>query len=102
MATFASTLVPGEQNGAKVAGLAAATASAEQNVGNNNIIAVSATGAYYISFGVTGMAAATNTSFLIPAGVVSEWDMGRQFTHFRVFNGGAAAIDVHWIRLSKF
>ena len=84
----------------KVTALGAAASSVELNIGKRRVVAISATGAYHIAFGVTGMAAASAGNFLVPNGVISVWSMGTENTHIRIFNSGGSAIDVYILPLN--
>lgn len=101
MATFDAVFVPAKQRGTKIAALGATTSSTEQAICRNCIVAITATGAYHIRWGQTGMSAADATDFLVPEGVVFQWDASREWTFFRVFNPAGAAIDVHYSFFSR-
>ena len=70
-------------------------------IGPNRIFAINATQDITIAFGLsTGkVAAATSTSFRIPAGVSIQFDTGDAFDEFQVFNLGTAAATVYAILL---
>ncbi len=101
MATFDAVFVPASQRGSKVDDLAGTTSSVELAVCRNCIVAITASGDYHIRFGQTGMDAADADDFLVPSGIVFQFDAGREWTFFRVFNPGASAIDVHYMFLSR-
>ena len=101
MASLDAVFVPAQQRGVKLAALAATTSSAERAVCRNCIVAISATGDYTIRWGQTGMSAADADDFLVPSGVIFLWDASREWTHFRVFNPAASAIDVHYTFFSR-
>ena len=101
MASLDAVFVPANQRGTKIAALGAATSSAEQAVCRNCIVAITATGAYHIRWGQTGMSAATADDFYVPSGVVFQWDASREWTFFRVFNPAGAAIDIHFSFFSR-
>ena len=102
MAVQDAVLVPSQELVLKVAALAAAASSAEQNLGKNQLFAINATDEFHIKFGVTGMGVAANTDFRIPKDAVVVYDTGQAFTHIRVFNDTGVAIDVYIQPLSRF
>ena len=102
MAVIDAILVAGQSPDLKVAGLAAAASSAVLELGINTIFAINGTDAFNIRFGKSGMDPASATNFRIPANTIVVFSMGQAFTHIRVFNDTASAIDVHAKQLSRF
>lgn len=108
MAVMDAILTPGEPRGTQTAGLGASASTAELLLGPQQIFVISGRGAsgasasLHIRFGRTGMAAAAATDFFVPACAMPTFDTGSEFTHVRVFNPNAGAIDVHILKLSKF
>jgi hypothetical protein len=101
MAVFSAILIPGGAGATKVAALASGTSSAETLVGQNQIFAINATKDITVKFGVAGMSAAAATDFRVPANSTMTFDMGHPFTHVRVFNLDAAAVDVYILPLCR-
>ena len=101
MATFDAILIPATARGTQIATLASVASTAAQAVNNYGIFAINATGDCTIRFGLNTTVAADATDFRIPANTTVIFDMGREFTHFRIFNPTAGNIDVSWLRLSK-
>ena len=102
MATFDAILSPAGGKVTKIAALAATTSSTEQAIGANQIFTVVATDDCHLKFGVAGMAAAANTDAYIAQKSKEMYDMGREFTHIRIYNPTVAAIDVYIQFFSKY
>ena len=104
MATFDAILIPAETTGTKIAGLAATTSSAEQALGFNEIFAINADQDITIRFGPPSFSAsAAATDFRIPQNSTMVFDVGRQYTSFKVFNlSGSTAANVYYMKLVKF
>lgn len=101
MATFDIITKPAAARGVQVAGIASNASTAAQLVGVNSIIEITATQPVKIAFGAAAMGAADATDYLIPANTPKRFEFGNDFTHFRVFNAGASAADLHYIRLTR-
>lgn len=101
MATFTSIFHPATAIPTKVASLAGTSSSAELDFPNRRIIAIEATGDINVAFGNSGMAAASATGWLIPAGSTHQFDLGTEWSAIRVFNPGATAVDVYIMELSR-
>lgn len=71
--------------------------SAEITINAYQLFAFTASDDISIKFGNAGMAAADATSFRIPGGTVAIYQVPKQFTRFRLFNGTAATI-TWWIQ----
>ena len=82
--------------------MAATTASAEQSYAKNQLFAINATGDINISFGNVGnVPTPDNTCWMIPYGVIAQFDLGDWQSAFKVYNPGNAAIDVYWLELKR-
>jgi hypothetical protein len=102
LAVQSAILVPAGDAVIKIAALAATTSSAQQSLGTNRIFAINADQDITIRFGNTGMAAADNTFYRIPANQQTTLDTSDQFSFIRVFNLGASAANVWILPLSRF
>lgn len=65
------------------------------SVGANRKLMISATGAFHVKFGVTGMGAAAATDFLVPSAGIFVTTTTDSKTHVRIFNDSGASIDVY-------
>jgi hypothetical protein len=103
-AVFDAILVPSQVAPTVITALATVTASAEQVFGANEIFAINATGDVNIRFGPAGNVPTPSATvgFRIPAGSTMVFDVGRQWTSFKVFNTTAGNVNVYIQPLSKF
>lgn len=102
-AVFDAILVPSQVAPTKITNLASVTASSEQVFGANEIFAINASGDITIRFGPAGAVPTTDAnSFRIPSGTTMVFDVGRQWTSFKVFNITAGTVNVYIQPLSKF
>jgi uncharacterized cupredoxin-like copper-binding protein len=101
MALQAGFLVPADAVVASVT-VAAGAASGEIVTGTNLVLAMNATQDVTITFGQSGMAAPTASSFRVPAGTTIEVDMGQNHDRYRVFNIGTASAIVYTQLFSRF
>lgn len=108
MATLTSIFIPGQGSGGVstlaapyTASVNATTASAEIPIGNNQIFAISATGAFNVRFGPSGTSTASASDFQVGAGIISTWDTGDSWKSVVIFNPGASAITYWVMKLSK-
>lgn len=103
-AVFDAILVPSQVTPTVITALATVTLSSEQVFGANEIFAINATGDMTIRFGPAGSvpAASATAGFRIPSGTTMVFDVGRQWTSFKVFNTTAGNINVYIQPLSKF
>ena len=103
MAMFDAILVPAQTRSTKIAALGATTASAEQAMGKNTIFAIVADGTCNIRFGPAGSVPAPDaTDFLVPTGAILTFDVGAQWTSFKIYNPTGGAINAYVMILSKF
>jgi hypothetical protein len=75
------------------ASLGATTSTSAISLGSETVHFISATGAYHIKVGTSGLSAASATDFYIPAGVIYTLYLNRNNTHIRIYNPGASAIN---------
>lgn len=101
MATLTSIFIPATAIPTKISALGATTSSAELDFPKYRIIGIQATGNINVTFGVSGMAAASATGWLIPAGAVHQFEMGSEWTALRIYNPESSAVDVYIIELSR-
>ena len=101
MAQFDALLVPGAARGTRLQPLTLAS-TVEQLVGKNIKFWYCADQDTHIRLGVTGMDPADATDMLIPSKTPIMFDLGNDFTAFRVFNPSASTANVHYIRMSQF
>lgn len=102
MATFNSVFPPAGDPIQNVS-LAATTATAAIQMGQNRIFALQASGGdIQILFGDSSVAAPTaTTGWTVPSGATHQFDMGSSFTHIRIFNPGGSAIRYQIMFLSR-
>jgi hypothetical protein len=103
MAVFASTPVASAVAPINIA-LVTVTASAEQAVGQNCIVYISADQTLTITFGAAGAVTTPSATvgFRIPANVPFSFDTGVGASSFKVFNTGASTSAVSIQTFSKF
>lgn len=103
-AVFDAILVPSQVAPTVITALGAATLSAEQVFGANEIFAINASGDITIRFGPAGSvpAASATAGFRVPSGTTMVFDVGRQWTSFKVFNITAGNVNIYIQPLSKF
>ena len=77
--------------------LATVTSTAEINMGKYTLFAINATGDLNIRFGQTGMPAASNNDFRIPAGTTAVYRTSQVNGFIRLFNAGGTTIS-YWIQ----
>jgi len=101
MAVMDAILIPGAPRATKIAALAGSASSAEQLLGPRKLFLITGDGDFHLRFGQTGMDAATVADLLVPTDAGAVWDTGDEFTHIRVFNPGAGAINVYIMPLTR-
>lgn len=103
MATFSAILTPSTQIPTKITALAGTTASSTITFNTDAIIAIVATGAVNVTFFKHGGSdpTAAATGWLIPSGMVAEFDLGMSFDSVAIYNPGASAVDVYILQLVK-
>lgn len=103
MAVFAATPVASSVAPVNIS-LATVTASAEQALGTNSLIFISADQTLTITFGAPGAvtAPAAAVGFRIPANTIFAFDTGTQTTSFKVFNTSGSTANVSIQAFSKF
>ena len=103
-AVFDAILVPSQVAPTKITNLATVTASSEiASFGANEIFAINASGDITIRFGPAGSVPTPDAnSFRIPSNTTMVFDVGRQWTSFKVFNITGGNVNVYIQPLSKF
>lgn len=87
----------GDMASLKITALGTSTSSAAVVLGVNRTFSISATGAYHIKFGLSGIGASDVGDFYVPDGQIFTFNTGRVASHIRIFNPSAAAtINVHF------
>lgn len=102
MATISAVFHPAEDPPIKIAALAASTASVEQNVGNQRLLAINADQDITILFGVFGTTGTpTAANFRVPANQTVTFDSGTK-SGLKVFNlSSTTAVNVYIAFLNK-
>lgn len=103
MAVFDAILSPANRRAVKTA-VTAAAASSEIVFGENEIFAITGDGAFNIRFGAPGAVGTPDSSdWYVPAGATLTFDIGRNWTSFKLYNPSATqTTNVWYMILSKF
>src|SRR5208282_4460319 len=112
MSRQASILLPTSGTGSQgiISALAGVTASAVQTLGKNQMFVIvgvcngtATTPGFHITFGnsTTSVAVPTATSYFIPFGQQTTFDLGPYQDSFQIFNAEATnTVTVNWMKLS--
>jgi hypothetical protein len=105
LATFAAFMAPGEgaggSDGTITTAVSANASTAEIVIGFRYIFSIICDSDMHVKWGVSGMAAATASNFLIPAKMLVTMDMGESFDRVRVFTATGATGNIYILPLTR-